>query len=261
MKSTKTNGFTLIEMVVTITVLAIIMTGTLVYITNSMTAYTDTVRRDQLASMGRTAIEQISRDLRAALPNSLRVSNNCIEFFPTLGGSRYLTLPLAAPGSSFTAIDFNLTSYSGNAYVVVYPYNTSNLYAAANPGPIAGYSNKAGSPVATVTLAAAYTFTHQAPHRRFYIVSAPVSYCVVGTDLFRYSQYGIQSVQAAPPTTGTQVLMAQHIQTSDGGNTVVPFTYSPGTLQRSGVITLDFRFLIDGEWIRLAHEVHVHNVL
>lgn len=257
----KPKGFTLIEMVVTITVLAIVMAGTLVYITNSMTAYTATVRRDKLTSLGRTAVEQVAQDLRGALPNSLRVSNHCIEFFPTLGGSRYLTLPLAIAATTFTAVDFTTDSYSGNAYVAVYPYNTANLYAAADPGPLAAYSSKSGNPTATITLTAAHEFSHQAPYRRFYLVGEPVSYCVVGTDLMRYSQYGINPVQTTPPTTGSSVLMAQHIQISDSGNTVTPFTYSPGTLQRSGVVTLDFRFLIDGEWIRLAHEVHIHNVL
>lgn len=259
--SIRQAGFTLIEMVVTITVLAIVMTGTLVYVSNSITAYMATVRRDQLTSLGRTAVEQVARDLRSALPNSLRVSNNCIEFFPTLGGSSYLTLPLPASGSSFTAVDFTLGSYSGNAYVVVYPYSTTNLYAAANPGPIAGYAGKTGSPTATISLGSAHEFAREAPHRRFYIVSQPVSYCVVNADLNRYSGYGINPTQVAPPSGGTSTLMAQNIQTSDGASSVTPFSYSPGTLRRSGVVTLDFRFLIDGEWIRLTHEVHVHNVL
>lgn len=257
----KQQGFTLVELIITITVIGILMTGTLAYISNSMTAYTATTRRDQLTSLGRTAVEKVARELRAALPNSLRVSNNCIEFFPTLGGSSYLSLPVDTSATTFTAVDFSLSSYAGNAYVVVYPYDTTALYATAEPGPLATYASKAGSPTATITLGSTHQFARQAPQRRFYVVSAPVSYCVVGTDLLRFSNYGIHAAQSAPPSGGSNTLIAQNMQTVDSGTTVTPFTYLPGTLRRSGVVTMDFRFLIDGERIDLAHEVHVHNVL
>ena len=260
MRIFKQQGFSLIELVVAMTVISLVMTGTIAYITNSVTAYTATTRRNQLTTLGRTAIEQVARDLRAVLPNSLRVSNNCIEFFPTLGGSSYLTLPTDNAANSFTAVDFTLTTNSsGTAYVVVYPYNTSALYSVGSIGPLAGYSSKTGSPTTTVTLTASHQFDKPGAQRRFYVVAQPESYCIVGTDLLRYRDYGVSAVQSAPPA-GNGVLVAQNIQTVDG-TTVTPFSYSPGTLRRSGVVTLDFRFLIDGEWIRLSHEVHVQNVL
>jgi MSHA biogenesis protein MshO len=254
------QGFNLIELIVTITVIGLIMAGTIAYITNSVTAYSATARRDQLTSLGRTTVEKVARELRGALPNSLRVSNNCIEFMPTLGGSTYLTLPVDSAAASFTAVDFSLTSSSGARYVVVYPYDTGALYSAANPGPLVSFSGKSGAPTTTVNLAGSYQFVQRAPQQRFYVVSAPVSYCIVGTDLLRYSGYGLSAVQSAPPT-GTSSLIAQNLQTVDGTSAVIPFRYSPGTLRRSGVVSLDFRFLIDGEWIRLSHEVHIQNVL
>jgi MSHA biogenesis protein MshO len=262
MKTQKQHGFTLIELIVTITVIAIIMAGTLAYVSNSVIAYTATARRDQLTSLGRTAVEKIARELRAALPNSLRVSNNCIEFFPTAGGSAYLSLPVDSSATTFTAVDFTLSNYLGSPYyVVVYPYDTSALYTVSDPGPLAAYSSKSGSPTTTVTLSSTHHFTKQSPQRRFYIVNSPISYCIVGTDLLRYRNYGIHAAQSTPPTGGSSTLVAQNIQTIDGAATVIPFSYTPGTLRRSGVVTLDFRFLIDGEWIDLNHEVHVQNVL
>lgn len=257
----KQHGFSLVELIITITVIGAIMAGTLAYITNSMSAYTATVRRDQLTSLGRTTVEKVARELRSALPNSVRVSNNCVEFFPTLAGSDYLTLPVDITASSFTAVDFALPSYAGTAYVIVYPYNTSALYSGASPGPRATYSSKSGTPNTTVTLTGAHQFTRHAPQRRFYVVSSPVSFCISGTDLMRYSGYGVNAIQSTPPGGGSAALAAQNIQTNDGATTVTPFTYSPGTLRRSGVVAMDFRFLIDGEWIRLAHEVHIRNVL
>jgi len=255
----KQSGFNLIELVVTIVVLGAIMAGTAAYITNSTIAYTNVAQRDQLTTLGRLTVEQVTRELRHALPNSIRIQNNCIEFFPVKAGSTYFDLPTGTPGNSFTAANFTIPAGSNVEHVVVYPYNASNLYSQSNPGPIAGFSSAAGSPTTTVTLAAAHQFALHAPHRRFYLVEDPISYCVVGTNLNRYENYGVNNSQATPPGATAQ-LMAENIQTNDSG-AVIPFVYTPGTLQRNGIVALDFRFLIDGEWIRLTHEVQIRNVL
>lgn len=252
------QGFNLIELIVVIAVLGILMAGTAVYITNSMTAYTDVARRDQLTSLGRVTIERVARALRTALPNSIRVQNNCIEFFPVKTGSVYLSLPTDVASNSFSATSF--TPPAGTSYVVVYPYNVTALYAQTNPGPIAQFSSSAGTPTATVTLSAAHRFAQHAPQRRFYLAGNPVSFCIVGTNLYRYNGYGINAAQSAPPGSGA-ALVAQGIQTLDGATTVTPFTYTPGNLIRNAIVSLDFRFLLDGEWIRLSHEVQIRNVL
>ncbi|MGD8925556.1 MAG: type II secretion system protein [Thioalkalispiraceae bacterium] len=255
----KQNGFTLIELVITIVVLAAIMAGTAAYITNSTVAYTNVAQRDQLTSLGRVTIERVTRELRQALPNSIRIQNNCIEFFPVKAGSVYFDLPVSSAGNSFTAMSFTIPASANIEHVVVYPYNATALYSQSNPGPLAGFASAAGSPTTTVTLTANHRFALHAPHRRFYLVEDPVSYCIVGTNLNRYENYGINASQATPPS-GTAQLLAENIQSSDGG-AVTPFTYVPGSLQRNGLVTLDFRFLTDGEWIRLSHEVQIRNVL
>jgi len=255
----KQSGFSLVELVITIVVLGIIMAGSATYISNSTVAYTNIAQREQLTSLGRVTIEKVTRELRSALPNSIRVQNNCIEFFPVKAGSVYLSLPVASAASSFSAVSFSIPASASIEHVIVYPFNTTALYAQTNPGPIAAYTGTAGSPTATVSLNSNYQFAFHAPHRRFYLAEDPVSYCVVGTDLNRYENYGVNSSQSSPPTGGAQ-LVAESIQTNDGG-TVLPFTYLPGSLQRNAIVTLDFRFLIDNEWIRLSHEVQVRNVL
>lgn len=99
-------GFTLVEMVVVIVVLGAISAGTAMYIVRSMEAYSDTVRRDQLTSTARIAVEKMTRELRNALPNSIRVDNSggthCIEFFPVQSGSSYESVPRTAANISFS---------------------------------------------------------------------------------------------------------------------------------------------------------------
>ena len=256
---TTQRGFNLIELVVVIVVLGVLMAGTATYITNSMIAYDDVARRDQLTTQGRITIEKVSRILRSALPNSIRIQNNCIEFLPIIGSSVYTSLPIDSAASSFTAVDFNLSSATGTRYVVVYPYSGSALYAGGSPGPRATFASKSGSPAATISLSGNHQFNLHAPQRRFYIVDSPTSYCVEGNNLNRYRGYNLTTAQSSPPAA-TAELIAQDLQLNDGGP-VTPFTYTPGTLRRNGIVALDFRFLIKNEWIRLYHEVQVRNVL
>lgn len=256
---TTQRGFNLIELIIVIVVLGTLMAGTAAYITNSMIAYNDVARRDQLTTQGRITIEKVSRALRSALPNSIRVQNNCIEFLPIIGSSVYTSLPTDAPASSFNAIDFNLNSAIGTRYVIVYPYNLNAVYAGGSPGPRATYSSKSGSPATTVTLSGNHQFSQHAPQRRFYVTDAPTSYCIEGNNLNRYRGYNISAAQATPPSA-TAELVAQDLQLNDSGP-VTPFSYTPGTLRRNAIVAMDFRFLIGNEWIRLYHEVQVRNVL
>lgn len=254
-----TKGFTLIELIVTLVVLSALMAGTAVYITNTTLAYNNISQRNQLATLGRLTVERVTREIRNALPNSIRIAGNCIEYLPILGSSVYLDLPTDTAASNFNAAGFTPAVANGSPYVVVYPYDRAALYTGANPGPRAAFTSAAGSPVSSVTLAAAHQFNRHAPQRRFYIVDSPTSLCVSGTDLLRYRGYSITAAQNAPPA-GNPELFAEHVQLNDSG-AIIPFRYSPGTLQRNAVVALDLRFQIDGEWIRLFHEVQIRNVL
>jgi len=254
------RGFTLIELIVVITVLGAIMAGTATYITRGISAYSDTVRRQDLAAIGRASAERLTRELRTALPNSIRVNNNCLEFLPIQTGSAYLTLPVDVASTNLTAVAFTLPAATGTRYVVVYPYTSTSLYTTTSPGPMAVLNTVSGSPTATITLGAAHRFSDESPQQRFFIVGDPISFCVVGTQLFRYSGYGLTLIQNAPPASGN-VLMAENIQTVDNSNPVPPFTYTPGTLQRNAIITLDLRFMMENEWNRLTQEVQIRNVM
>jgi MSHA biogenesis protein MshO len=130
-------GFTLIEMVITITVLAIVAVMVAIFIRAPVQGYQDTVDRAEVTDQADLTLRRIARDLRLALPNSVRVSadGSMLEFLQTRTGGRYLSsddagvdptkvLSFDAPGQlTFRAIA-PLASFAqiqaNKDYVVVY---------------------------------------------------------------------------------------------------------------------------------------------
>jgi len=246
------RGFSLIELIVVILILGIIGAGTAIYIVRGMQAYTDTVRRDRLTAMARAATERVVRELRNALPNSIRITTDsaggvttaCIEFVPVERASAYRDA--LAPRGSITRFD-------------AVPFDPP-LAGTRNPGPVAGFDAASNTLAGEVRLSAAHRFAHDSPQRRFFIATDPVSFCIDdGTgQLNRYGGYGFTAAASAPPTA-TPALLGEHLQLIDGGTAVVPFAWDPGSLTRAGIVTLDFRFMEEGEWVRLRQEVQIRN--
>ena len=94
-KSTQ-GGFTLIEIIMVIVILGVIGAVLSVFIKSPIDAYLDSARRAGLTDAADTTLRRITRDIRTALPNSLRqasggnaINNQCIEFIPTKTGGRY----------------------------------------------------------------------------------------------------------------------------------------------------------------------------
>ncbi len=261
-------GFSLVELIVVILILGIVSAGTAAYIVHGMQAYTDTVRRDRLTATARAATERVVRELRNALPNSIRLATDtsggvttaCLEFIPVERASAYRE-DLAPQGniSAFSAVPFAPPG-AGNRFVVVYPYAVGPLYDAANPGPVGGFDPASNTLAGNVQLSAPHHFNRDSPRRRFFVTTAPVSFCIddAAGQLNRYGGYGFTSAPAAPPAA-TPVLLGERLQLQDGGAAVTPFAWDPGSLTRAGVVTLDFRFMEEGEWVRLRQEVQIRN--
>jgi MSHA biogenesis protein MshO len=93
---------------------------------------------------------------------------------------------------------------------------------------------------------------------RYFLVANPVSYCVDGSRIWRYSGYGFQAAQLGtvglPTTMPGRALVAQSI------TTLVPFTLNDPTLTLNAVVGLDVEFTRDGDSLRIEHAVQIRNV-
>ena len=262
------QGFTLVELVAVIVLLGVIGVGLVNFIASSVEAYREVTRRDEVAQVGRFAVERVSRELRSALPGSVRASGNCIEFVPVQGASIYTDLPVFgfnAPADEFSVVNFIRRGNISRA--AVYTLTADEVYGGGNH--LVEVTPSLSTPAAGETnfdfINPSQRFAEQSPGRRIYFVDQPVSFCVTGPasarQLNRYGDYGYNVTQQSPPPDG--FLLAEFIQLADDGDVVTPFTYSAGTLQRNGTVHLDFRFLVRGttdEWIRFNHDVALRGI-
>ena len=68
------RGFTLMEMVVVIAIAGVVAAGVALFIRLPVQGAMDTVRRAEYSDIADTALRRLARDVRRALPNSVRVA-------------------------------------------------------------------------------------------------------------------------------------------------------------------------------------------
>lgn len=260
---TSKSGFTLIEMVVVIVIVGILASLGGQFIVAPVTGYIDLSRRTRLVDQAEMSLRRMQRDIRHALPNSIRIdaSGQYLEMLNTVDGGRYRRYQDAGAGDilDFTAADpgfdvlgdLSIVPTSGQRLVV---YNISsgglsgNVYA-STPDNMAVIG--AGSTVAHVNLTPGFDFASTSPYQRFFITDQPVTYACEGGILNRYVGYALSPVQATPPA-GLSALVSRGISSCQ-------FSYDPGASQRAGLVTLELSLSEAGETITLLHQVHVVN--
>ena len=89
----RTRGFTLVEAVLVIVIIGVLAGIVAVFIRAPILGYRDTVDRAEITDQADLALRRMARDIRLALPNSVRVSPNrdALEFLQTRSGGRYLS--------------------------------------------------------------------------------------------------------------------------------------------------------------------------
>ncbi|MGD0504504.1 MAG: prepilin-type N-terminal cleavage/methylation domain-containing protein [Steroidobacteraceae bacterium] len=277
------RGFTLIEMVVTIAVGAVVVAFMAMFIVMPMNAYTAQTRRAGLVDASDSALRFMARDIRGALPNSVRVAASgtvtALELLATADGARYQDNgPVSNPA---LALDFTTASGAFATTVpftqLTLPFSSSSYYLAIYnvgvPGANAYQMTNVITPVGTtitvsagatsnqnlVTLNPPFQFAYGSPEKRVYLVSGPVSYLCdtsAGT-LTRYSGYTISSTQPASAAALSSAGAASALVAANVAS--CSFTYSAGTAQRNALATLSLQIAQSGEAVQLLNEVQVVN--
>lgn len=256
------KGFTLIELVLVILVLAIVSTGITTFISYGVNIYQDTAGRDKQISDSRFVIERITREVRNALPNSVRVTANgaCVEFIPILASSSYVDIPVL-PDSASNTVTLVKGSEGANvsdAKLVVYPLSITEVYVsgASTSGKVFDITSYGlvTDNVYDITLDNTVLFDEHSPTQRYFIIGDSVAYCQGGDQTIkRYQGHVLTSAQFSPPA-GIGVVMAER------QINVAPFSLLSATLQRNAIMQMDFTFRYADENLTLINEVHIANV-
>lgn len=222
-------GFTLLELVIAISISVLVIGLVAMMMTTPVDAYTAQSRRAELSDSAAALTRRIGNDLRSALPNSVRIGNfgsvAVLEFIPvadtlvyrpdgTMAGNVAQELTLLAPDAQFSVIGMtdaarpradrpfpttgffvlnNLGIPGADAYQgvgVITPPGTGITVATPVP-PVDGED--------VITLAPAFQFTGGSPTSRLYRVSWPVAYICdsARNTLRRFSNYALTATLPA----------------------------------------------------------------
>jgi MSHA biogenesis protein MshO len=272
------RGFTLNELIITMVVVAIVAALGAQFVKPAVDSYVDTLRRAELTDFADLLARRMERELRSALPNSIRLSATAtgfaLEFVPTRGGGLYRALPTAAGGGDVLRFDIADTAFDALGPVPIHAAGDYLVIANLGEGSGADFygagtlsrstltsSNTSATAYSTdsapVSIAfASFRFPVPSPASRFHIATTPVSYVCDTTarTLARHSGYGVVSAQPVPPTGATRTdLLA-------GNLSACTMRYSPGVTSRVGLVSMEMKITdARGESVDLVMQAHVTN--
>lgn len=281
----KAQGFTLVELIVVIVLTGIIGVSIVVFFKPALDGYFDAQRRALLTDLADTALQRISRDVRSAVPNSIRTYSGggatCFELLPTSTGGRYrmgpdiddthdpdTPLDITQQVTAFDVLSPLSSVPQANDWVVIGNQSVSDLYGTTETRAQLTADPEGGNGVREALLTVA---SHQFPTSydggRFVVVpdnggEPAVIYVCSGTGvdangngtgtLFRATR-GIGSALTACPAGGA--VLSRRISNCS-------FIYDPnhGATQQSGYLWMQLELQEAGERIALVYGSHVSNV-
>ncbi|MCK9386954.1 MAG: type II secretion system GspH family protein [Sulfuritalea sp.] len=287
-------GFTLIEMIMVIVITGIIAGVVAVFITKPVQGYVDSVRRAELTDAADVALRRITRDVRLALPNSLRLKNSSnvtvpscvggtecyIEFIMTKSGGRYRDPADGSTDGNFldftsaTNVSFDvlgsLPMMAASDFIVVYnlgpDYEPGNAYNYDGTNCLAGGCNiaKVSAIASNVITLDANPFAAQSPplpspNSRFQVVDKNdmvVRYgCSSAGVVTRYR--GCQFNSTATCSSSSTLAGNAAGTTPTTANCVLE--YQANATGRNGLLYIQLTLTQSGEAVTLFQQIHVDN--
>ena len=277
----RSAGFTLIEIVMVIVIIGIISGMVAVFVVKPVQGYIDAVQRAELTDSADVALRRLTRDVRLALPNSLRTTTGGFEFIITKAGGRYrddadgsncaISNCLSFTNSTTTTFDILGTSPSNPP--LINPGDSIVIYNLGQDTPADAYASGSQTNRTTVTVTsgtpfvatmatnvfAAQTTPLPSPNSRFQVVDQNdrvVRYICNGDGtLTRYSGC---SFTITTEECSSSVLAGSATAEPKATCTI---DYTSAATGRNGLLYIELK-LTDtpsGESVTLFQQIHVDN--
>jgi MSHA biogenesis protein MshO len=282
------KGFTLIELCMVMVLLGMTAMGAGGIIKASSQIFIDVSEREALTSNVRFSVERLNREIRTALPNSVRVFSDetvkCLEYIPTLVIGISLEVPAVPEATdpeggdtTITVVRFDDSLLSGVVHVVVNPLVVDQVYDTIEKSTIRyaldsegrGSIGKIIDNLWTIELEEQVYFKENSPTKRIFFVNEPVAYCASEGLLTRYTDYGFNGIELDEngkaltgqldindePLTGVGVLMAESIDLAG-----TSFTVKKASSFRNTLVDITLQFSKNTEYLTFHNQAQVLNV-
>ncbi len=273
------SGFTLVEMIIVIVITGIIGGIVAMFIKAPVQGYVDSARRAELTDIADTAVRRMARDVRTAVPNSVRVPNQTgcdavappcyIEYLQAIDGGAY-SVDFPNDPLTFDNTDTTFDVLNGPAGIALVGGDFVVIGSTQSDGSVV-YDRLGLREVDTyvaplVTLKQGLAAGRETPTRRFDVVDSAqgaVTYMceTVGTDangtgtgvLRRYSGYWNFAVNRTSWTqpAGNGAVLANNVSACQ-------LTYDIAN-QRFGLLAINLTISRENESVTLYNEIHVNN--
>ncbi|UPR28312.1 prepilin-type N-terminal cleavage/methylation domain-containing protein [Vibrio crassostreae] len=243
----KQRGFTLIEMIVTIVVVAVIGLAIAGFVEYGMKGYVDTIDRQKVQVKGQFVVEKMSREISHAIPNSFDSSitpasvfaQKCLTFY-AIKYSGFYHLDEATDELNFI-IGQDSPILDADDFLIINPTAYSELVAGSTKRiPVSGLVS-----TGNVFTAPSVSISSHSIAQRHYIYdeSASVSYCLVN-----------DTIQNQGLIQRNGVTVADSINYAESN-----FRYEEPSLQRGSVIHIDLVLEQNNEVSVYQQDVQVLN--
>jgi MSHA biogenesis protein MshO len=239
------RGFTLAEAVIVIAITGVIAAVVAVFIRKPIEGYFDSVRRAGLTDTADVALRRMGRDLRTALPNSVRVTQAgsvfTLQYIETTGGGRYrsaVTSTGTGNALDFSAADTTFEVLGPAPVAATGSVVVGNLGAGTGADAYAGNSSALTAAAGSTISMNSIQFPVESPGKRFQITGPTVTY-------------------VCPGPGNTLMRGASMLASNVTGCNIGYDTFAAAT--RSGVVSIWLTLAQGGESVTLFHQVHVVN--
>lgn len=230
------RGFTLIEIITVIVILAIVAALGGKIMVESTKSYQTTQVRSRLVNTGRQAVERMSRQLRDALPNSVRITNgsSCVEFIPIASGGNYIgavpdVVNAAAPSPTINVSPHTI-DFGSAQYVSIGATASTEVYGVS---PVARATLSSRTAI-LLNLSAPKSWQRNSVVKRFYLLDSPQAFCVIANQLRFYPNQNVTT--ASVDTTSAFNLLADNVTSA------TPFALTAGSENRNVNVLFNITF-------------------